>query len=149
MQRAAATRRRLLFCQNVGWQLPPLPPYIKVPNSNVQRGYSNFTNTSPGTIYGILPPRTSRTHMSARNIYMNFEAHNNIYVTLILGRNRAISCNFWNIWQSCFWGRWLMRMNDVDLFWKYYTQSIIPKVKYSIMHLYRYFTKSIQLKFPD
>ena len=57
---------------------------------------------------------TTYSHMSRRNIWINSKPPNNIYVILILGRNWSISCYFWNIWQSRFWGHWGQRTIKVE-----------------------------------
>ena len=58
------------------------------------------------------------THMSERNICINFDAPNNIYLHHINPwKNAAIWCNFKiHIWQSRFWGHWGQRMFNVE-FW--------------------------------
>ena len=48
----------------------------------------------------------AKSHVSGRNIWINFEAHQIFIYTFILiqGRNSGIWGYFQNIWQSCFWG---------------------------------------------
>ena len=82
MQRAAAARRHLLFCQNLGGQLPPLPTFIDAPidksklilylrviNSITHLTFGRFSNFEIKSVTVKKIPETVVKHYCVRYLF--------------------------------------------------------------------------------